>query len=115
MYTQQNCFVFIDNIPQMNIEEQWRHEKRGATMVTRGTTTGREKKMATVFECDPKAPFSIATTLILSLDCSSYPWSVRYNVGCKARKHQIAFFESLVGLDVEYTYIYIYSVVRAKF
>ena len=56
---------------------------------------------------DPKSPFSIATTPRCRGGCYSfpwiaplYPWSIPYNAECKARRHLVLFFESLVGLDL---------------
>ena len=67
-------------------------------------------KFATLVEGDPKAPFSIATTLRCRVGCYSipmsstmaplYPWSSPYNAESKARWHQVPFFESLVWLDL---------------
>ena len=52
--------------------------------------------MGTVVEGDPKAPFSIATTLRLWEGCYSipkiiplYPWSIPYNAECLTRKVQV--------------------------
>ena len=63
-------------------------------------------KLATVVEVDPKAPFSIATTPRCKRGCYSFPWmaplyfwSVPYKAECKAKRHQVPFFGSLVWLD----------------
>ena len=36
--------------------------------------------------------------LLVSLDCSIYPWSVHYNAECYARRHQVQFWSLYVGL-----------------
>ena len=61
----------------------------------------------TLVECDPKAPFSIATTQRSKRGRYSIPWiallyprSSPYNAKCKARSHQVPFFEFLVWIDL---------------
>ena len=55
-------------------------------------------KLVFIDEGDPKAPFSLATTLSCREGCYSfpwiaplYPWSIPYNAECKARRHQVPF------------------------
>ena len=38
--------------------------------------------------------------LLLSLDCSTYPWSVPYNAECLSKEPSSTIFESLVWLDL---------------
>ena len=60
-------------------------------------------------------------SILLSLDCSLYTWSILYNAECKARWHQVQFWYDLTGDWVrplvntliimpmgQYIYIYIY-------
>ena len=56
---------------------------------------------------DLKAPFPIATTPKCRGGHYSFlwivplcPWYIPYNAECKARQHQVPFFESLVWLDM---------------
>ena len=58
-------------------------------------------------EGDPKASFTIATTLRCWKRHNSFPWISRlypwylpYNAVCQARRHQVPFFESWVWLDL---------------
>ena len=64
-------------------------------------------KLATVVEGDPKVHFSLATTQSCRGGCCSfsrivllYPWYVPYNAECKARSHQVPFFESFELLNL---------------
>ena len=63
-------------------------------------------KLATVIKANQKAPSSIATTLRCrgghySIPCIAplSPWSVPYIAECKARRHQVPLFASLLWLD----------------
>ena len=63
-------------------------------------------KLVILVKGDPKAPFSIATTprcrgghYSISWITPLYPWSLPYSAECWARRHQVPFFGSLVGLD----------------
>ena len=72
------------------------------------TSKYNPKKLANIVEGDSKAPFLIATTpscrgghYFFPWISPLYPWSIPYNAECKARRHQVPFFESLVWLDLE--------------
>ena len=63
--------------------------------------------LATLVEGDPKALFSIATTLrcrggqySIPWIAPLYPWYLPYNAECLARRNQVAFLESLAWLDL---------------
>ena len=71
-----------------------------------GSRISKVVKLATLVEGDSKALFSLATTprcrgghYSLSWIAALYPWSIPYNAECKARWHQVPFFESLVWLN----------------
>ena len=64
-------------------------------------------KLATLVVGNPEPPFSIATTLrcrggryFLPRIAPLYPWSPHYSAEWWASRHQVPFFDSLVGLDL---------------
>ena len=64
-------------------------------------------KLAIVVKGNPKALFSLATTTryrgrhySFSWIAPLYTWSILYNAGCWAKRHQVRFLESLVSLDL---------------
>ena len=80
----------------------------------------------TIVKGNPKAPFSIATTPRCRGGRNSfpwiapfYPWSIPYNAECKARRHQVPFFESLVwlnlGLNPQQFFCVFYNVCKLTF
>ena len=74
---------------------------------------GRSTKLVTLVEGDPKAPFSIATTLwsrgehSIPRTDALYPWFSPYRAECWARWHQVPFLNLWYGLTLQIIIMYI--------